>query len=35
VALGILTIVTTIVFSGLRRGDGDSVSREKVFHPGG
>jgi hypothetical protein len=35
VALGALTIVSTIVFSGLKRGDGDAVSHEKVFHPGG
>jgi MFS family permease len=35
VALGILTIASTIVFSGLERGDGDAVSQQKVFHPGG
>lgn len=35
VALGVLTIVSTMVFRSLKRGDGDSVSREKVFHPVG
>jgi EmrB/QacA subfamily drug resistance transporter len=35
VALGTLTIVSTIVFHSLKRGDGDAVSHEKVFHPGG
>jgi hypothetical protein len=35
VALGALTIVSTIVFSSLKRGDGDAVSHQKVFHPGG
>jgi MFS family permease len=35
VALGILTIISTIVFNGLKRGDGDAVSNQKVFHPGG
>jgi MFS family permease len=35
VALGALTVVSTIVFRGLKRGDGDAVSHEKVFHPGG
>jgi hypothetical protein len=35
VALGILTILSTIVFNGLKRGDGDAVSNEKTFHPGG
>jgi EmrB/QacA subfamily drug resistance transporter len=35
VALGILTIVSTIVFHSLKRGDGDAVSHQKVFHPGG
>jgi MFS family permease len=35
VALGALTIVSTIVFRTLKRGDGDAVSHEKVFHPGG
>jgi EmrB/QacA subfamily drug resistance transporter len=34
-ALGILTIVTTIVFLTLRSGDGDDVSLHKVLHPGG
>jgi EmrB/QacA subfamily drug resistance transporter len=35
VALGVLTMVSTVVFSGLKRGDGDSVSHQKVLHPGG
>ena len=35
VALGILTVLSTIVFNGLKRGDGDAVSNEKTFHPGG
>jgi hypothetical protein len=35
VALGTLTIVSAIVFRSLKRGDGDVVSHEKVFHPGG
>jgi MFS family permease len=34
VALGALTIVSTIVFRSLKRGDGDAVSHQKVFHPG-
>jgi EmrB/QacA subfamily drug resistance transporter len=35
IALGTLTIVTTIVFRSLKPGDGDTVSHQKVFHPGG
>jgi EmrB/QacA subfamily drug resistance transporter len=35
VALGILTIISTIVFRSLKPGDGDTVSHQKVFHPGG
>ena len=35
VALGALTIVSTTVFRSLKRGEGDAVSHEKVFHPGG
>jgi hypothetical protein len=34
-SLGILTIVSTIVFRSLKPGDGDAVSHQKVFHPGG
>jgi hypothetical protein len=34
-ALGGLTILSTIVFSGLKSGDGDNVSQHKEFHPGG
>jgi hypothetical protein len=35
IALGILTIVSTIAFYGLKSGDGDDVSQHKVLHPGG
>ena len=37
IALGILTILSTIVFCGLKSGDGDDVSLHKVvhLHPGG
>ena len=35
VGLGALTIVSTIVFRSLKRGDGDAVSNAKIFHPGG
>jgi MFS family permease len=35
VALGALTIVSTVVFSSLKQGDGDAVSHQKIFHPGG
>jgi EmrB/QacA subfamily drug resistance transporter len=31
--LGGMTILSTIVFGGLKRGDGDSVSQQKVAHP--
>jgi hypothetical protein len=34
-ALGVLTIISTIVFRSLKHGDGDAVSHQKVFHPGG
>jgi hypothetical protein len=34
-ALGILTIVSTIVFRSLKSGDGDDVSLHAVPHPGG
>jgi MFS family permease len=34
-ALGLLTIVSTLVFRSLRSGDGDDVSQHKVLHPGG
>ncbi len=33
--LGAMTIVSTVVFSSLRPGDGGNVSRQKIFHPGG
>jgi len=33
--LGALTIVSTIVFVSLKRGDGDAMSHPKVFHPRG
>jgi EmrB/QacA subfamily drug resistance transporter len=35
IALGILTVVSTIVFRSLKSGDGDDVSQHKVLHPGG
>ncbi len=35
VVLGGLTILSTMVFGGLRSGDGDNVSQHKMFHPGG
>jgi EmrB/QacA subfamily drug resistance transporter len=35
VALGFLTLASTVVFRGLQSGDGDTVSHQKVFHPGG
>jgi EmrB/QacA subfamily drug resistance transporter len=35
VTLGVLTIISTVVFAGLKRGDGDAVSNQKTFHPGG
>jgi EmrB/QacA subfamily drug resistance transporter len=35
IALGLLTIVSTVVFRSLKRGDGDDVSQHKVLHPGG
>ncbi|MDP9051508.1 MAG: DHA2 family efflux MFS transporter permease subunit [Acidobacteriota bacterium] len=34
VALGGLTILSTVVFSRLRAGDGGKVSQQKVVHPG-
>jgi MFS family permease len=33
--LGLLTILSTIVFSGLKSGDGDNVSQRKVLHHAG
>jgi len=35
VALGALTILSTIVFRSLRSGDGDDLSHKKVLHPDG
>jgi EmrB/QacA subfamily drug resistance transporter len=35
IALGILTVLSTIVFCGLKSGDGGDVSLHKVLHPGG
>jgi len=32
--LGGLTVLSTIVFAGLRSGDGDNVSEHNVLHPG-
>jgi EmrB/QacA subfamily drug resistance transporter len=34
-ALGVLTILSTVVFRSLKEGDGDDVSQHKVLHPGG
>jgi EmrB/QacA subfamily drug resistance transporter len=34
-ALGTLTIISTIVFRSLKQGDGEAVSQQKIFHPGG
>jgi MFS family permease len=34
-SLGLLTIVSTLVFRNLRSGDGDDVSQHKVLHLGG
>jgi len=33
--LGGLTILSTLVFTDLKSGDGADVSQQKVFHPGG
>ena len=35
IALGILTIISTIVFRSLKQGDGDAVSHQKILHPNG
>jgi EmrB/QacA subfamily drug resistance transporter len=35
IALGVLTILSTVVFHSLKDGDGDDVSQHKVLHPGG
>jgi hypothetical protein len=35
VSLGIVTILSTTVFSSLKSGDGRSVSQQKAIHPGG
>jgi hypothetical protein len=35
IALGILTIVSAIVFRSLKSGDGDDVSQHTALHPGG
>ena len=35
IALGILTLVSTIAFRSLKSGDCDDVSQHKVLHPGG
>jgi EmrB/QacA subfamily drug resistance transporter len=34
-SLGVLTIFSAIVFTSLKRGDGGTVSQQKVLHPGG
>jgi hypothetical protein len=33
--LGALTLASTVVFVGLKRGDGDSVNEHKLLHPDG
>jgi hypothetical protein len=33
--LGALTLVSTVVFVGLQRGDGDAVSEHRMMHPDG
>jgi EmrB/QacA subfamily drug resistance transporter len=33
--LGALTLVSTVVFVGLKRGDGDAVREHKIMHPDG
>jgi hypothetical protein len=35
IGLGILTMISTVVFHTLKQGDGDSVSHEKILHPNG
>jgi EmrB/QacA subfamily drug resistance transporter len=35
VALGGLTVISTIVFRSLKEGDGKAVSQQRIFHPGG
>ena len=35
VILGGMTILSTVVFGILKRGDGDNISHQKVLHPGG
>jgi hypothetical protein len=35
IALGLLTIASTVVFRGLKSGDGDDVSQHKVLTPAG
>ena len=35
IALGLLTIASTVVFRSLKSGDGDDVSQHRVLHPGG
>jgi EmrB/QacA subfamily drug resistance transporter len=33
--LGALTVASTTVFWSLKKGDGDTVNQQKIFHPGG
>jgi EmrB/QacA subfamily drug resistance transporter len=35
IGLGVLTVVSTVVFRSLKRGDGDDVSQHKSVHPDG
>jgi len=34
-SLGALTLVSTVVFAGMKRGDGDAVREHKIMHPDG
>jgi hypothetical protein len=34
-ALGVLTVISAVVFRSLKQGDGATVSQQKVFHLGG
>ncbi len=35
VSLGVLTILSTVVFRSLKAGDGEVVSQQKAIHPEG
>ncbi len=34
-SLGVLTVLSTVVFRNLQPGDGNTMSQQKTFHPGG